>query len=181
MRLRVKKICIIFLIVLFIPQLLLADNHQLGNTKPTNVSTEDRTVWLARSKVFHNYKNKLDDIGGDLAEKAKDNQIYQDAGEYITDIAVVLGLLETVYTLDANCLQTHLTTRNLYKQILIAFSLTSNMTDYNKLKIDELYNKTKDNDALRLIGEGKVIIEKLHKALDDERKDIFSKLRKTKK
>lgn len=181
MRLRVKKICIIFLIVLFIPQLLLADNNQLENRKPTNVSAEDRAVWLARSKVISNYKNKLDEIGGDLAEKAKENQIYQDAGEYIIDIAVVLGLLETVYSLNANCLQTHLTTRDLYKQILKAFSLTSNMIDYNKSKIDELYKKIKDSDALHLIGEGKVIIEKIQKALDDDREDIFSKLRKTKK
>ena len=156
----------------------MADNNQLENRKPTNVSAEDRAVWLARSKVFSDYKNELDDIGGNFADKAEKNQIYQDAGEYIIDIAVVLGLLETVYSLNANCLQTHLTTRDLYKQTLKAFLLTSNMTDYNKSKIDELYNKTKDTDALRLIDEGKETIKKLQKTLDDERKDLFSKLKK---
>ena len=181
MRLRVKKICIIFFIVLFIPQLLLADNNQIKNTKPTSVPDEDRDVWLAKGKVYKNYRNELNDIVINLADKAEDDPIFQEAGECIIDIAVVLGVLETVYTLNANCLQTRLTIRDLYKQILTASGHTSSMTDYNKLKIDELYNKTKDTDALRLIGEGKIIINKLQKTLADERDDLFSKLKKIKK
>ncbi|MFC1885893.1 hypothetical protein ACFLZM_02415 [Thermodesulfobacteriota bacterium] len=158
-------------------QVILAENHQFGNSEPTNVSDENRAAWQAKMEVFNNYKRKLDDIGGNLADKAAGNPIYQEAGMYITDIAVILGLLKIVYTLNTNCLQTHLTIRDLYKQILSALSHTLNMIDYNKLKIDELYNKTKDTDAIRVIGEGKEILKNLQKTLNDEREGIFSKLR----
>ena len=133
--------------------------------------------------MLSRYSKELSETGLDLtgiAVDSEDKQL-QYAAECVIDISNAVGLLETMYTLNANCSQTYLTIRNLYKQILIALSHTSNVTDYNKLKIDELYKKTKENDALRLIGEGKVIIEKLQKALDDDREDIFSKLRKTKK
>ena len=178
MKLRLKKICIFFLIILFIPQLLLAANNQIGNTKPTSVPDEDRTVWLAKGKVLKNYVNELNDMGADLADKAEDDPILQEAAERIIDIAVVLGVLETVYILNANCLQTRFTISELYKQILTASGRTSSMADYKKLKIDELYNKTKDTDVLLLIDECKITINKLQKTLADERDDLFSKLKK---
>jgi hypothetical protein len=177
MKLRMNTICI-FLIVLFIPQILLADSHQSGNTESINVSAEDRAAWQTKSKVFKNYNSELNDIGGDLVDKVKENQIYLEAGMYITDIAVVLGLLEIVYKLNANCIQTDLTARDFYKQVIIALSYTLNVVEYKQSKIDELYNKTKETDALPLIGRGKEIIIKLQKILYDEREDVFSKKRK---
>jgi len=179
MRLKVKKICIILLVLLFIPQALLAS----GNMEQIKTLQKDREAWSAKSKVLSRYSKELSETGLDLtgiAVDSEDKQL-QYAAECVIDISNVVGLLETMYTLNANCSQTYLTIRNLYKQILIALSHTSNVTDYNKLKIDELYNKTKDTDALHLIGEGREIIKKLQKTLADEREDMFSKLRKIKK
>ena len=179
MRLRAKKIGIILSGLLFIPQVWSAS----GNMEQIKTLKKDREAWSAKREMLNGYAKELSDTGMELtaiAVDSEDNQL-QYAAECVLDISNVVGLLETVYTLNANCSQTYLTIRDLYKHILTALSHASNVTDYNKLKIDELETKTKDTDALRLIGEGKEIIKKLQKTLDDERENIFSKLRRIKK
>lgn len=181
MRLKLKNTSIILLTVLYVPQVFLVSNYALGNTQQINISTEDRNIWLAKSKLFHDYALKLSELGIQLVDRAEDNQIHQDAGECIVNISTAVGLLETVYKLNANCSQTYLTIRDFYLQIIKALAHTTAMTDYNEEKIKELHNKTRDADILRLMGEGSVIIRELQKTVAEQRKYLFSKLRKMKK
>ena len=175
MKLRVKTIYSILFILLFIPHILLAS----GDIKRIETLKKDRNAWASMSKVLNRYSRDLSEIGIKLID-SEDKQL-QYAAECVIDISNAVGLLEIVYTLNANCSQTCLTIRDLYKQNLRALSNASNVTDFYKSKIHELYNKTQDTDALRLIGESIESIKELQKTLDDERKNLFSKLRETKK
>jgi len=133
--------------------------------------------------VLKRYSKELSEIGLDLtgiAVDLEDNQL-QYAAECVVDISNVVGLLETVYTLNANCLQTYLTIRDLYKQTLIALSYTSSVTDYKTSQLNGLFNKVKDDNAQRLLNESITKIDKLKKILAEQNEYVFLRLKETKK
>jgi hypothetical protein len=55
MRLKVKKTCIILLVLLFIPQILLAS----GDAERIKTLKKDREVWSAKSKVLNKYSEEF--------------------------------------------------------------------------------------------------------------------------
>ena len=178
MRLRMKRISIILLVLLFIPQVLLAS----GDMEQIKILKKDREIWSAKSKVLNRYSKELSETGLDLtgiAVDSEDNQL-QYAAECVVDISNVVGLLETVYTLNANCLETYLTIRDLYKQILIALSYTLSVTDYKTAQLNELFNKVKDDNAQRLLSESITKINELRKILAEQNEYIFLRLKEKK-
>ena len=179
MRLRVKKISIILLVLLFIPPVLLAS----GDMEQTKTLKKDREIWSAKSKVLNRYSKELSETGFDLTGIAVDSEdnLLQYAAECVVDISNVVGLLETVYTLNANCSQTYLTIHDLYKQNLRALSHTSSVTDYKTTQLNELFNKVKDDNALRLLSESITKIDELKKILGEQNEYIFLRLKETKK
>ena len=179
MRLKVKKISIILLVLLFIPQVLLSS----GDVEQIKTPKKDREVWSAKSKVLNKYSEELSETGLDLtgiAVDSEDKQL-QYAAECVIDISNAVGLLETVYILNANCSQTYLTIHDLYKQNLRALSHTSGVTDYKAAQLNELFNKVKDDSGLRLLSESITKIDELKKILAEQNEYVFFRLKETKK
>ena len=82
MRLRVKKISIILLVLLFIPPVLLAS----GDMEQTKTLKKDREIWSAKSKVLNRYSKELSETGFDLTGIAVTESYYRQQGPVLQPV-----------------------------------------------------------------------------------------------